>query len=319
MKTNRLLSLAIILLYSSALIAMVQNVSAQTVVPGVSKGETFDYSYSLIWTSTDPSAAPPQDLVEYNNTQQIQFRITDVSGTILAVDFLRHFKNGTQTVQSGTINIQNGVATAPYGFLIIGSNLAKDQRVYPTGGYQTITDTVMRSYSSGQRETNVISGTDTSQSTTIYFDKIKGIAVDYAYTIYETSDGYNIASTEKMVNTNSDVWATSTSSTQTTNTPTQTSGGTTSPIDTSSPTPQSSIAAATSKPTNSGTHTVPVTLAPITETAIDLSNILVGAVVAVIILVGLAVLLTAFRKRKKPKEDSASAENDFDISGFDLK
>ena len=59
----------------------------------------------------------------------------------------------------------------------------------------------------GQRETNVMSGGDSSDRTTIYFDKIKGIAVDYSYEIQETSGDYTIVSTERLTNTNSDVWA----------------------------------------------------------------------------------------------------------------
>ena len=65
----------------------------------------------------------------------------------------------------------------------------------------------MRSYASGQRETNVISGGDSTQKTTIDFDKIKGVAVDYSYEIRETSGDYTIVSTESLTNTNSDVWA----------------------------------------------------------------------------------------------------------------
>ena len=146
---NKMISLIIIVLLSSSMfLAATRTASAQTVVPGVSKGEIFDYSYSLIWTSTDPSATPPSDLVEYNNTQKIEFKITDVSGSEISVDFIRIFNNGTQTVQSGSINVESGTVTVPYGFLIVGANLNKNQQVYPTGGHQVITDTVMRSYAS---------------------------------------------------------------------------------------------------------------------------------------------------------------------------
>jgi hypothetical protein len=204
MKTQSLSLLAIILLSSSILFAA--STSAQTVNVGVSKGETFTYSYNLIWTSTDPSATPPTDLVDYNNTQEIQFKITSVSGPEIGVDFIRIFKNGTQTVQSGSIDVQSGSTTVPFGFLIIGSNLNKNDRVYPEGGYQTITDTVTRSYASGQRETNVLGSQDSSGGTTIYFDKIKGVAVEHSYEIPSTSGIYSISSTERMVNTNPDVW-----------------------------------------------------------------------------------------------------------------
>jgi hypothetical protein len=205
---NKLISLIIIVLISSSIIlATTRTASAQSVSAGVSKDETFEYSYSLIWTSTDTSATPPNDLMEYNNTQKIEFKITDISGAKISLDFIRLFTNGTQTVQSGSINIESGTVTVPYGFLIVGANLSKNQQVYPTGGHQFITDTVTRSYASGQRETNVISGEDSSEKTTIEFDKIKGIAVDYSYEIRETSGENQIVSTERLTNTNSDVWS----------------------------------------------------------------------------------------------------------------
>jgi hypothetical protein len=206
MKNKMMSILIIVLLSSSIFLTAIRTTSAQSVVAGVSKGEIFDYSYSLIWTSTDTSATPPSDLVEYNNTQKIEFKITEVSGAEISVDFTRLFNNGTQTVQSGSINVESGTVTVPYGFLIVGANLTKNQQVYPTGGHQVITDTVMRSYVSGQRETNVMSGGDSSQKTTIDFDKIKGIAVYYSYEIRESSGDYTIVSTESLTNTNSDDW-----------------------------------------------------------------------------------------------------------------
>ena len=204
---NKMITLIIIVLISSSIFLSARTASGQSVVAGVSKDETFDYNYSLIWTSTDPSATPPSDLVEYNNTRNIEFKITDVSGTIIGVDFIRTFTNGTQAMQSGTINIESGTVTVPYGFLIVGANINKNQQVYPTGGHQSITDTVMRSYGSGvQRETNVMSSDVSSEKTTIDFDKIKGIAVDYSYEIRETSGNFNIVSTESLTNTNSEAW-----------------------------------------------------------------------------------------------------------------
>jgi hypothetical protein len=206
MKT-KLLSIFIITCLSLPMfLATASSVSAQTILPGVSKGEIFDYSYYLLWNSTDPSAIPPREYIELNNTQQIQLKITAVSGSNINVDYVKLFKNGTRTVESGSINIESGTVTIPAGFLIISANLSKNQRVYPSGGYQVISDTVIRSYPSGQRETNIVSGEDPSDKTVIYFDKIKGVAVSYQHDIIETSDVYTTITTVNMINTNSDVW-----------------------------------------------------------------------------------------------------------------
>lgn len=326
MRTDRLSVLAIILLCSTLFLAVNGFASAQTNHAGVSKGETFDYRYIQLWTSTDPSATPPDEYVEYNNTQTMQFKITDVSGSVLSVDFIRHFKDGTQSIQSGTINIDSGIVTIPYGYLIIGGDLNKNQRVYPTGGYQTITDTVMRSYSSGQRETNVLGGEDSSQKTTIYFDKIKGIAVDYSYATYETSGSYNIVATEQMINTNSDDWATSTSTststpnTQSTASPSPASGGTTTPTGNSSPTPSSSTVPSTANPSKSGNSIATPTPLPITESPLTLSTVIVGVVVTAIVFGAIALLLVSRkRKSRKVKESPKEKQDDFSLEGFELK
>jgi hypothetical protein len=210
MKTKRL-SIPIIILFCSVTLLVSATSASTQIIPGVSKNELFDYNYSINWTSTNPSATPPAELVDYNNTQQIQIKITSVSGSTVNWDFVRHFRNGSQTVETKSVNLQTGSVDVPFSFLIIGANLAKNERIYPDGGYQTITDTVTRSYSTGSRETNVLSSEDSSQKTSLYFDKIKGIAVEYIYTIYQYSDSGSIVSTERMVNTNSDVWATATS------------------------------------------------------------------------------------------------------------
>ncbi|MCW3984670.1 MAG: hypothetical protein NWE96_11885 [Candidatus Bathyarchaeota archaeon] len=250
----------------------------------MSKGETFDYSYILIWTTTDPSATPPTELVEYNRTQLIQFKITDVSGSVLSVDFVRKFQNGTQTTQSGTINIETGQITLPYGFLIIGSNLAKNQQVYPNGGHQIIADTIKRSYPTGERDTNLIGGEDTTTKTTIYFDKIKGIAVDYTYTIYSSSNGHVVNSTERMVNTNSAVWIAAP------------------PPPTPGPTSQR-----TATPTQSAFPTVKAT--PISTPQIDnLIPIVVLAVVIVIVAVAVLLLVKGRGRRRKSRVDEEFAE-----------
>lgn len=200
----KLISIIFVILSSILFIGTIS--PAQALSAGVSKGETFDYTYSIIWSSTDPAASPPSKYLESNNTQR-QLKINDLSGLIINVDYIKHFKNGTSSTQSGTINIDTGAITVAYGFLIIASNISKNQQVYPNGGHQTITDMVTRSYSSGQRETNIIRSEELDETVIIYLDKIKGIAVDYSYQTSETFNGYTTIIKEIMVNTNSDVWS----------------------------------------------------------------------------------------------------------------
>lgn len=199
-------TLVVLLTLCLTCLVMALPVSGQTISSGVSKGEIFDYSYSVIWSSTNPSEPPPQNLMELNSTQKLQFKVTDVSGTIITLDYIKYFNNGTNSVQTGTINLNSGAVTVPFGFLIISSNLNKEQLVYPNGGHQTITDTIMRSYLSGQRETNVILSQEPDETSTIYFDKVKGVAVEYSYQVSETFNSYTTTVNEVAVSLNSDVW-----------------------------------------------------------------------------------------------------------------
>lgn len=205
MKTELFTILAIMVISSLALIV---TVSAQTAVAGVFIGETFDYDYKLLWDSTNPSASPPAFFVNLNQTEQVQIRISDVSGSIVNTTVTKQFKNGTQIVEAGYVDVSNGVVQAPFGYFIVSSNLSAGQRLYPSGGHQTITSTYLKSYATGERETNLyLIQTETgSERTEINFDKIKGIAVDYSYQTVETSGGYTTTIQEILTNTNSDVW-----------------------------------------------------------------------------------------------------------------
>ena len=63
------------------ILAIIVTVSAGSAIVGVSKGQTFDYSYQLLWSSTDPNAVAPSNYIQLNNTQTIQLKVTDVSGS----------------------------------------------------------------------------------------------------------------------------------------------------------------------------------------------------------------------------------------------
>jgi hypothetical protein len=190
-------------------LAFITPTFAQTSLVGVSNGETYDYNYSFIWTSTNPKATPPSEYVEFNKTQTIQMKITDVSGTRISLQCIKHFKDGTQSIESGYIDVDSGSIEVPYGYLIVSANLSANQKMYPSGGHQIITSTYMKDYTSGQRETNRYLSESDSETTDISFDKLKGVAVDYSYESRETSGGYTTTITEVLTNTNSDVWAVS--------------------------------------------------------------------------------------------------------------
>jgi hypothetical protein len=203
---------------------------AQTANVGVAKGETFDYSYSIQWSSNDPTAVMPSSYAELNNTQTIQFTVTDISNAQISLEKTTTFKNGTQTSENGYININTGDIEINYGMVIVGSGLNVGDKLYPVGGHAIVNSTTTRTYPSGQRETNYyISQTGTPDNLVqleIYYDKLVGAAVNYYWENTETSDNYTTSTTETLTSTNANVWVVANNPIATTsvNTPIYTSG-----------------------------------------------------------------------------------------------
>jgi asparagine N-glycosylation enzyme membrane subunit Stt3 len=270
MKSKQIIIFSLILL---TLPMIVGTTLAQTAVAGVTKGEIFDYNYNLAWTSTDQAATPPAIYVQINQTQSIQLKITDVSGSRINIDTVKNYKNGTQDTQSGFINIDTGDIEVSYGNLIISANLNANDKMYPSGGHAVIKDTAMRTYSTGQRETNHYIDESTSQEsyqkTEIFFDKAKGVAVNYYSEDRETSDGITTMVIETLTNTNADVWTAA-----------------------SAPTPT----ATGISPTPTTARTPTATVAAFVFSAVDWL-----IVIAVIIIVLILIILAWYRRRRKPK------------------
>jgi len=203
---------------------------AQTANVGVTKGETFDYSYSLQWSSTDPTAIIPSSYVELNNTQTIQFTVTDISNAQISLEKTIIFKNGTQTSENGYVNINTGTIEINYGTIIVGSGLNVGGKIYPAGGHAIINATTIRTYPSGQRETNYyVTETGTQNNFVkleIYYDKLVGAAVNYYWESTENSGSYTTTTTETLTSTNANDWTTVNApiSTTSVSTPIYTSG-----------------------------------------------------------------------------------------------
>jgi hypothetical protein len=183
---------------------------AQTVTVGVSSGNNLVYSYSLFWNSTDPTATIPPEYTELNNTQLIQITIKSVSGSLINMDIAKHFRNGTETTQNGNTDVDKQVIDIPYSFLIIRANANPNEKLYPSGGHATITETVLRTYEKGTRETNhyISESTteDTYEKTEIYFDRTTGVATEYYYESRETSNSYVTTTKETVTLDSSILW-----------------------------------------------------------------------------------------------------------------
>jgi hypothetical protein len=176
---------ATLCLVSLLVIAISKDAFAQTTTVGVSPGNIFYYNYNLLWDSTDPTATTPAEYIELNKTQLIQIGIKSVSGSLINMDMTAHF-------------------------LIIRANANQNEKIYPSGGHSTITETIPRTYPNGTRQTNHYisesTTTDTYEKTEIYFDRITGVATEYYYELRETSNSYVTTTKETAILDSSILW-----------------------------------------------------------------------------------------------------------------
>jgi len=208
MKTNLL---ATLLLLSLLATTISETAFAQTVTVGVNPGNTLEYTYTLFWNSTDPTATIPPEYTALNKTQLIQITIKSVSGSLINMDITKHFKNGTESTQNGNTDVDTQLIDIPYSFLIIRANANPNEAIYPSGGHATITETVLKTYEMGQRETNYYLNEDTDENTyekvEIYFDKTTGIATEYSCEYSETADSHVTTTKETVTLDTTILWA----------------------------------------------------------------------------------------------------------------
>jgi hypothetical protein len=156
-------------------------------VPGVAPGNTFTYDFSaFFWNYTDPKAAPPADLADLNKTKTIRITITQVSGSMVLMNIISRFENGTETLPSEDfVDISTGASIKAFG-LIVSPKLATNNVVYPLGAINfTINGTMTRTYSFGVRETAHSSVNTTGVVGTVYafddlyFDRETGVMLEW--------------------------------------------------------------------------------------------------------------------------------------------
>ncbi|MGD6852035.1 MAG: hypothetical protein ACQCN6_08255 [Candidatus Bathyarchaeia archaeon] len=185
--------------------------SAQERTPGVAKGDVFTYNYSVTWNSTDPMVPMPDAIADIAKVQSFQIEITDVESSKVNAKVTTTYTDGTTSTQVGYVDVQSGDINLLHGNLIIASNLDVDERIYPSGGDATITNSDMRTYQSGDRVTNQLLVETTLakhyDKTDVYFDKAKGIAVSSYYVSRDTFGSATEIFTETITNTNPQVWA----------------------------------------------------------------------------------------------------------------
>ena len=190
--------------------ALFMAASAQTRTVGVNVGDTWRYSATASWSSTDPTATPPPHVVDYNDTQWLEVNITAISGTNITGQMTTNYKNGTKVSSGGWIDIDTG-NNVNMTYMIISANLTVGDSLYTTS-YATwfINETVPRTYLSGARDTNHINSTSSNEiqylASNLYWDKSTGILVDlFVQNIYQELN-YTTSWTEGLQIISSDLW-----------------------------------------------------------------------------------------------------------------
>jgi hypothetical protein len=208
---NRLITIALIVCLAS--LVVFGTAKAQTVTPGLTPGQVYTYRVTSHWSSSDSYASIPQDLIDFNNTDSIEVRISDVNATSVNTFTAIYYNNGTSPMATrGTVNVQTGEGTG--GFVaLIGGNLAAGQRIHPAGADTiTINYTQARTYESGNRQTNEIqisARNDTASATSTvdrFFDQITGMLVESTESYTVDSPASSNSVTWRLVSTQN-AWA----------------------------------------------------------------------------------------------------------------
>jgi len=202
---------------------MVVTAAAQERTVGVAEGDWFNYGVDGSWNSTDPNVfSPPSaygDWETINETEWVKMTITGVSGTNVSVHYLTHYKNGTEEIGDGYIDVDTG-DEANATLTIIAANLGVNDNLYTSGDYSTwaINETITRTYPDGVRNTNHINMTyelswtvnETecyfSQSVNLYWDKETGVLVEDSFELYNQTGEYLTTWSVGSRITDSSVW-----------------------------------------------------------------------------------------------------------------
>ncbi len=175
------LTTVLLMLFILGLI-MIEGTWAQTLMAGVAVGNTFTYDVASFWSSSDPNATIPIDLVDVNQTEYLQVVINGVSGSLVSTLYTYHFKNGTETSSGGGMNLETGESNGGF-WAITAADLSVNERIHPLGQDTiTVNETMIRNYLGVERETNRLiteyRENDTDVRMDRYFDKKTGMLVE---------------------------------------------------------------------------------------------------------------------------------------------
>lgn len=208
----------------TSLLAVASVMASPTRTVGVNVGDVFTYAdINVTWSSNDPNATKDpygMGLEMYNQTEWVSVEITGVSGRNVTVQSIQHFKNGTEDISGGWIDVDTGDGVNAT-IMVIGANLNVGDPIYTAGDYSTwfINETIMRVYPDSTRDTCHINMTyaynytippdtdvDFFYSTNFYWDRATGIMVEDSFEMINQTGDYLTAWSMMFSITESNVW-----------------------------------------------------------------------------------------------------------------
>jgi len=184
--------------------------SSRTWAPGVSKGDFFYYEMYGVYTSSKANATIKVPPFEHNNTDWVRIDIIGVSGSIVYQVYTLHFKNGTESkfdLQTDlTPSSAGSFNPTKTGVPLCAANLGVGDPL-PTVQF-TLNETLIRTYPSGERETNLVSWDSPEDWGRCYFDKKTGILVEL-YRVHKFTNrvtGEAIEKADHVELTRSNLW-----------------------------------------------------------------------------------------------------------------
>lgn len=184
-------------------------------VSGLVTGNSFTYSNTYIWTSSNPGDIVPSVLVAQNDST-LQITVQAVTGSTVTLQDVWTYTNGTQITSSEYDEVNSGLTGS---VLAYAGNLTAGQPLFPAAtDMPAINDSVYRAYEGNVRLTNHIEVNNTGISgeaysdMNLYFDQQTGICVEYYLTNVYTDTPTQVV-TQHLVLTNSNVWQVSAAAT----------------------------------------------------------------------------------------------------------
>ena len=210
--------------FVTSLVVVASVTASPTRTVGVNTGDWIKFwDIDVTWSSNDPNASKVlygMDLEMYNQTEWMMAEITQVSGTNVTVQSIVHFKNGTEEISGGWVDVETGEGVNATS-MVIGANLNEGDPIYTAGDYSNwfINETITRLYPDSTREANHINMTyaynytmppdidvDYFYSMNFYWDKATGIMVEDSFEVRNQTGEYLTAWLMDFKITESNVW-----------------------------------------------------------------------------------------------------------------